>query len=156
MAHCLRTRKRDDINTLSLQSRDHRDIWLLRTSRLVSGHLSHGCANNLAPSHGEIQPIVHAGGSKLVDQAFDHDRRLVGMAFVITRLGPNIHARRLDFRGQRSLFVHRLVLIVQPHPISVKNTAKNASSTITAKIAETTAIVVRLPTSSEFPSTRMP
>ena len=41
-------------------------------------------------------------------------------------------------------------------PTSVKKTAKNASSTITMKIACTTAIVVRRPTSSEFPLTCMP
>lgn len=46
--------------------------------------------------------------------------------------------------------------ITQPHPTSVKNTAKKASSTITAKIADTTAIVVRRPTSSESPRTCMP
>src|SRR3546814_11638805 len=39
-------------------------------------------------------------------------------------------------------------------PIQVKKTAKKESSTITRKIACTTAAVVRKPTSSAFPSTR--
>ena len=41
-------------------------------------------------------------------------------------------------------------------PTCEKNTAKNASSTITMKIAWTTAWVVRRPTSSELPRTCMP
>src|SRR3546814_12646637 len=41
-------------------------------------------------------------------------------------------------------------------PIQVKKTAKKESSTITRKIACTTAAVVRKPTSSAFPSTCMP
>src|SRR3546814_2651853 len=41
-------------------------------------------------------------------------------------------------------------------PIQVKKTAKKESSTITRKIACTTAAVVRRPTSSAFPSTCMP
>ena len=41
-------------------------------------------------------------------------------------------------------------------PTSVKNTAKNASRTMTMKIACTTALVVRVPTCSEFPSTCIP
>ena len=45
---------------------------------------------------------------------------------------------------------------VHPQPIPVKNTAKNASSTMTVKIAWTTALVVRSPTSSELPRTCIP
>src|SRR3546814_8816396 len=44
----------------------------------------------------------------------------------------------------------------QIHPIQVKKTAKNASSTITRKIACTTALVVRRPTCSASDSTSMP
>ena len=47
-------------------------------------------------------------------------------------------------------------LIGHPHPTFVKNTAKNASSTITVKIAMTTAAVVRVPTSSALLFTCMP
>ena len=46
--------------------------------------------------------------------------------------------------------------VVHAHPTLVKKTAKKASSTITVKIAWTTALVVRLPTSSELPRTCMP
>ena len=46
--------------------------------------------------------------------------------------------------------------VAHAQPTLVKNTAKNASSTITVKIANTTALVVLRPTSSEFPSTFMP
>ena len=53
-------------------------------------------------------------------------------------------------------FAARFVLRHQPHPTSVKNTAKKASMTITAKMPVTTAMVVRRPTSSEFPFTCMP
>ena len=45
---------------------------------------------------------------------------------------------------------------LHPQPTSVKNTAKKASITITMKIAWTTAIVVRRPTSSASLFTCMP
>ena len=49
-----------------------------------------------------------------------------------------------------------LLFLRHAQPISVKNTAKNASSTITMKMPSTTACVVRRPTCSLSPSTCMP
>src|SRR3546814_62073 len=48
------------------------------------------------------------------------------------------------------------ILARHAQPISVKNTAKKASSTITMKMPCTTAAVVRRPTSSALPFTCMP
>ena len=47
-------------------------------------------------------------------------------------------------------------ILAHPQATSVKNTAKKASSTMTRKIAWTTAIVVLSPTCSESPLTCMP
>ena len=93
-------------------------------------------AEDLAPPDLEIEVFVHGLRAETVDQPLDNDRIVATEPLVIC--------------GYAMIVVH------QPHPISVKNTAKKASSTITAKMAETTAMVVRLPTSSEFPSTCIP
>ena len=97
--------------------------------RLARSRAAHH-AENLAALHRKIEAFVDREIAEAVDEAFDHDRRPI-----VIRVIGDPH---------------------QPHPISVKNTAKKASSTITAKIAETTAMVVRRPTSSELLRTCKP
>ena len=90
-------------------------------------------AEDLAPADVELEPFVDRLIAEAVDQAAHLDRMLAVEP-------PAACAVR---------FAH-------PQPTSVKNTAKIASSTITAKIAWTTALVVRMPTSSLFPATCIP
>ena len=105
------------------------------------------------PTTPRISPRLTLSDEVLVDhllaeavaQALDHDRELA-----VEVLGDVVARLVEPPRG------FRLVVFAHPQPISVKNTAKNASSTITMKIAWTTAMVVRRPTSSELPSTCMP
>jgi hypothetical protein len=95
--------------------------------------------------------------AKAVAEAAHHDREFAAIALVPAqhrRIARVVLVRqRLDVgqRVGRGIALHH-----QPQPTLVKNTAKKASSTITAKIAETTDIVVLRPTSSEFPLTCMP
>ena len=95
-------------------------------------------AENFAALDLEVQILVHDLFAEGIGQPFDDDRIVPAIAFVPAE------------------FAARFVLRHQPHPTSVKNTAKKASMTITAKMPVTTAMVVRRPTSSEFPFTCMP
>ena len=95
-------------------------------------------ADDFAAAHLEVEVFVDRVLAEAVDEAFHYDRVLAAKAFVAAEFASG--------------FVDRH----QPHPISVKKTAKKASITITAKMPVTTAMVVRRPTSSEFPLTCMP
>ena len=86
----------------------------------------------------QVEAVVNGLVAEAVDQVLHHQRIIAAIALV---------AADLAF-----VFVERH----QAHPSSVKNTAKKASSTITAKMPVTTAMVVLSPTSSEFPLTCMP
>src|SRR3546814_8999162 len=95
---------------------------------------------NLSPAHVEIQMFMHDLIAKTVAQAAHTDRDII-----------ILHRLRDPFLVDSDLFFFR-----HTQPIQVKKTAKKESSTITRKIACTTAAVVRRPTSSAFPSTCMP
>ena len=82
--------------------------------------------------------------AETVAQAFDLDR-----VFAV-ELSDDIVARFFEH------VVEYRVVLGHAQPSSVKNTAKKASSTMTMKIAWTTALVVRRPTCSESPWTCMP
>ena len=84
-------------------------------------------AEDLAALQGEVEPFVDDLVAERVLEAADLDDRVA---------------------------VFRTVAHSQP--ISVKKTAKKASSTMTRKMPWTTAVVVRWPTSSAFPSTCRP
>ena len=103
----------------------------------------------------EIEIVVDQLVTKAVPQPSYLDRILSAITFVTAkhRLVPRapVLEGRFDF-GQFFVFLHRH----HAHPTLEKKTAKKASRTITAKMAETTAMVVRRPTSSEFPLTCMP
>ena len=86
-----------------------------------------------------------------IAQAFDADREIPSKRF--GNVDQFLVNRVLLGDG---LLGRHVVCGHHPHPTLVKNTAKNASSTITMKIAMTTAEVVRRPTSSAFPSTCSP
>src|SRR3546814_5774306 len=84
--------------------------------------------------------FMHDLFAKTVAQAAHADRDVI-----------ILHRLRDPFLVDGDLFFFR-----HTQPIQVKKTAKKESSTITRKIACTTAAVVRRPTSSAFPSTCMP
>ena len=71
-------------------------------------------------------------------------------------LGEAAHADRKGVGIARHGIFRRAAQSGHPQFTSLKNTAKKASSTMTVKIAMTTADVVRLPTSSALDSTCMP
>src|SRR5690606_15478620 len=100
-------------------------------------------AENLAALDLEVETFVHDRFAETVLQPLDDDGMLAGI--VLDRLVE----RFLGDFGRDRLCAHA-------QPISVKNAAKKASSTMTMKIAWTTAIVVLAPTSSELPLTCMP
>src|SRR3546814_7118634 len=95
---------------------------------------------NLSPAHVEIQMFMHDLIAKTVAQAAHTDRDII-----------ILHRLRDPFLVDSDLFFFR-----HTQPIQVKKTANKESSTITRKIACTTAAVVRRPTSSAFPSTCIP
>ena len=101
-------------------------------------------AQNFTALYLQRQIVVNAEIAELINQPFDYNR-----VFAAIQFGNEVGCIVLDF-------IDQIVAVRHAQPNSVKNTAKNASSTMTAKIACTTAIVVRLPTSSEFPSTCIP
>src|SRR5690606_31596055 len=103
-------------------------------------------AENLAPLDLEREIVVDHLRAERVAQPLDLDR------IIAIELGGEVVAGFFE-----DVLVHMsFVVRVHPQPTSVKNTAKNASSTMTMKIACTTAIVVRRPTCSESPFTCMP
>src|SRR5205823_6549786 len=93
----------------------------------LAGSRAADYAQNLAAADREVEIVVHNLLAKGVAQAFDGNDRMA-------------------------------VLWVRTHiqPMLEKKTAKTASSTITRKIDWTTAVVVRVPTSSLLPCTSMP
>src|SRR5690606_13778891 len=112
-----------------------------RLARTRSAHH----AEDLSALHSQRKVLVHHLVAEFVAQPFDLDR------VIAVELFDDVVARLFcDFLAQDFLVLH------QPQPTSLKNTAKNASSTMTMKIAWTTAIVVRSPTCSELPLTCMP
>jgi hypothetical protein len=84
--------------------------------------------NDLAAAHVEVQPLMH---------------------HLLAEAGAKPAHRKSNGDGVFPCRAH-------VHPTQVKNTAKNASSTITMKIACTTAAVVRIPTSSALDLTSRP
>ncbi len=94
---------------------------------------------------------MHDLVAEAVGQPLDHDGKFA------VEPGRNVVRLALRLGDQFLGAVVRVdVRRHQFHPISVKNTAKKASSTMTMKIACTTASVVRRPTSSALPDTCMP
>src|SRR5690606_30878452 len=107
---------------------------------------------NLAALDLEREVLVDHLRAEAVPQPLDLDRVLAVemIDHIVARLVEDFLAKLLEF------LVVVAVLPAHPHPIWSKNTAKKASSTITMKIAWTTALVVRIPTSSELPRTCSP
>src|SRR5690606_20367531 len=102
-------------------------------------------AENLARAHVEVEMVVDHRVAELVDQSAHADRD-------VEFLGPH----RVGGRDLLPDFLLFLFVRHQFHPIDEKKTAKKASSTMTRKMAATTAEVVRRPTSSAFWRTCIP
>ena len=101
-------------------------------------------AEDFARPHVEVEMVVDDCVAELVDEAANADR-------IVEVFGPHrVGGGKLFGNLFVDFFAHQF------HPIDEKKTANIASSTMTRKIAATTAEVVRLPTSSAFWRTCMP